>query len=59
MTDWNESQEEKVAERSRLTEAGMFEEHTTHEELINTSPEHLKIAKAKPAEKEADNERLV
>ena len=59
MIDWNASQEEKVAERSRLTDAGLFEDHTTHEELIHTTPEHLKVAKAKPEEKGADSERLV
>lgn len=53
------NQEEKVAERSRLVDAGLFESNKTHEQLINHTPEHLEVAKAKPAAKEADSERLV
>lgn len=38
------TQQTRVAERSRLTQADLFEPHTTHEELVNHTDEHQRVA---------------
>ncbi|KAK4704929.1 hypothetical protein P7C70_g1278, partial [Phenoliferia sp. Uapishka_3] len=48
-------QEGIVDERSRLQEADLFVPHVTHEVMVNTSAEHMAVAKGLPVDSEIDS----